>query len=101
MTSEAFPAALRRFVPCCSLPSTLWSDNGKNFVGAAREQEELFQFLPKSCTQEVISSFCYSNGIQWKFIPEHAPHFGEHQTHLKVLGQVKLFRGVGNHLSPD
>ncbi len=99
LTSEAFLAALRRFIARRGLPSTLWSDNGKNFVGAARELKELFQFLAESRTQEVISGFCSSNGIQWKFIPEHAPHFGglweaavkSAKTHLKkVVGQVKL-----------
>ena len=37
LTSEAFLAALRRFVSRRGKPSIMWSDNGTNFVGAASE----------------------------------------------------------------
>ena len=46
-----------------------------------------------------ISTFCATQRIEWKFIPERAPHFGalwesavqSTKTHLKrILGDVKL-----------
>ena len=40
LTTEAFIACLRRFVARRGKPSLIWSDNGKNFVGAKRELEE-------------------------------------------------------------
>ena len=42
LTSEAFIAALRRFVARRGKPSTVWSDNGTNFVEAARELKEFY-----------------------------------------------------------
>ena len=77
----------------------MWSDNGSNFVGAARELRELFQLLKDSVTQQAIADFCSSQHIQWKFIPERAPHFGglweaavkSMKVHLrKIVGDVKL-----------
>lgn len=76
LTTEAFIAALRRFMARRGRPSTIWSDHGTNFVGAAHEIKELIQFLKEKRAQRVISEFCSAQNIKWKFIPEHAPNFG-------------------------
>ena len=76
LTSEAFIACLRRFISRRGKPSLIWSNHGTNFVGAAREIRELVEFLETQKSQTTISEFCSSQNIQWKFIPEHAPHFG-------------------------
>ena len=47
-----------------------------NFVGAAREMNELVDFLEDQKTQGSLSEFCSTYNIHWKFILEHAPHFG-------------------------
>ena len=99
LTSEAFIAALRRFVSRRGKPHLLWSDNGSNFVGANCELKEMFTFLKESGVQHDISDFCSSQGINWKFIPERAPHFGglweaavrSMKLHLrKVIADSKL-----------
>ena len=76
LTSEAFIAALRRFVARRGKPHLLWSDHGSNFVGAAQDMAELVKFLSQQQTQGEISNFCTSQNVEWKFIPQHAPHFG-------------------------
>ena len=76
LTSEAFIATLRRFISRRGKPSLIWSDNGMNFVGASRELQELADFLERQKIQQEISQFCSNQHIKWKFIPEHAPHFG-------------------------
>ena len=76
LTSKAFIGALRQFISCRGKPSIMWSNNGTNFVGAANELKELFAFLGEKGTQQKISEFCSSQSINWKFIPERAPHFG-------------------------
>lgn len=63
LTTHDFMAALRRFVARRGQVTTMHSDNGTNFVGAARLMKELSAFL---CTR----------GIEWSFIPAQAPHFG-------------------------
>ena len=99
LTTDAFLACLRRFVARRGCPSLLWSDHGSNFIGASRELKEMFTFLRKQVTQKVISEFCSVKRIQWRFIPEHSPHFGgiweaavkSFKMHLKrVIGDVWL-----------
>ena len=99
LTSEAFIACLKRFISRRGLPTLIWSDNGTNFVGASREIKEIYEFLRRSSTQDAISHYLTDKGITWKFIPQHAPHFGgiweaavkSMKTHLKrIMGDVKL-----------
>ena len=77
----------------------LWSDHGTNFVGANRELKEFSQFLKSQITQGNVSEFCSTKNIEWKFIPEHSPHFGglwestvkSAKTYLReIVGTVKL-----------
>ena len=51
-------------------------DNGTNFVVAARELKELSEVLQEKKTQDIISQFCSSQSIEWKFIQERATHIG-------------------------
>ena len=99
LTSEAFIACLRRFIARRGRPSLVWSDHGTNFVGAAHEIKEFFQFLREQETQDAVADFLSGQSITWKFIPQHAPHFGglweaavkSMKTHLRrELGSVKL-----------
>ena len=61
--------------------------------------KEFVDFLEQKKVQESISSFCSMQSIDWKFIPEHAPHFGgtwesmvkSAKSHLRlIVGTVKL-----------
>ena len=97
LTTDAFIACLRRFISRRSKPVVLWSNHGKNFVGACREIKELTNFLKLRKTQKVVSEFSSAQNIQWDFIPQHAPHFGGlWETAVKaskltfVLSQVTL-----------
>ena len=99
LTSESFIACLRRFISRRGKPTLIWSDHGTNFVGAKRVLQELFEFLQKNTTTQVISNFCSSQGIKWDFIPERTPHFGglweaavkSLKTHLfRIVGDTKL-----------
>ena len=99
LTSEAFIAALRRFVARRGCPSLIWSDHGTNFVGANRELREFNVFLSNQITQGVISEFRSCRNIEWKYIPERSPHFGglwesavkSVKNHLKrIVSPVKL-----------
>ena len=99
LTTDAFIACLRRFISRRGKPTLIWSDNGTNFVGAANELRALVEFLKSQQVQGQISAFCSTQKIQWKFIPEHAPHFGgiweatvkSFKSHLcKVASSVRL-----------
>ena len=99
LTTDAFIACLRRFISRRGIPSMIWSDHGTNFVGAASEIKDLYQFLRDSSTQDSIVNFLTIKNVTWKFIPQQAPHFGglweavvkSIKTHLrKIIGNVKL-----------
>lgn len=99
LSSEAFISCLRRFIARRGYPSLLWSDHGSNFIGANREIRELINFLKEQKVQGEISEFCTMCHIDWKFIPEHSPHFGgiweaavkSFKRHLKrIIGESKL-----------
>ncbi|XP_060855473.1 uncharacterized protein LOC132933172 [Metopolophium dirhodum] len=67
LTSGAFIAALRRFMSWRGKCSTIYSDNGTNFVGAQKELNSYIQNCDSQLARE---------GIEWKFNPPSAPHFG-------------------------
>ena len=99
LTTNAFLACFRRFMARRGKPSLVMSDHGTNFVGAARILKEIDKFLQQRKTQEDLLRFCSSLGITWKFIPEHAPHFGGlwesavkgMKHHLKrIMGETKF-----------
>ena len=73
LTSEAFIAALRRFVSRRGKPAVILSDNGTNFVGAERELKKLLQ---QENLQRKIEEMAAKEGITWRFNPAGAPHMG-------------------------
>lgn len=87
LTSEAFLAALRRFIARRGRCNEIYSDCGTNFVGASKEINKM---LHSAAEQEMI---------RWHFIPPSAPNFGglweagikAVKTHLKrVIGDQIL-----------
>ena len=51
LTTAAFLLTLKRFIGRRGKPKNIFSDNGKNFVGANSELQALYQFLEKSSDQ--------------------------------------------------
>lgn len=74
LSTEAFIAAFRRFVSRRGKPQTVYSDNGKNFVGAATELKQLGQFLTKE--ENSLKNSFSNDGVNWCFTPPYSPHFG-------------------------
>lgn len=67
LTSGAFLTSLLRFMSRRGKCSTIHSDNGTNFIGV---QKELVSYLA-NCESSMASE-----GIEWRFNPPSAPHFG-------------------------
>ena len=64
--------AVYRFIARRGQPKSIISDNGTNFVGAARELKEAFSELKQD---DIVTSLA-EQGIKWSFNPPAAPHFG-------------------------
>lgn len=74
-TSEAFLAAFTRFHSRRGLPSNMYSDNGKTFVGAKNELNRDYELIKEKLEPE-LADIILKDNVQWSFIPPHAPHFG-------------------------
>lgn len=100
LSTQGFLAAFRRFVARRGHCAQIWSDNGTNFVGAAKELKAL---------QQNIAEYLEGKGTVWHFIPPHAPNFGglweaavkSTKYHLKrVIGDSTLtFEEMSTFLS--
>ncbi|XP_075977746.1 uncharacterized protein LOC142977620 [Anticarsia gemmatalis] len=74
LTSEGFLAAFKRFVARRGHCRNIWSDNGTNFVGAAKELRT--HFAQEGSLFKDIASALASSHTEWHFIPPHSPNFG-------------------------
>lgn len=74
LSTDAFLAALSRFISRRGLCANIFSDCGTNFEGASNVLEENFNnFLQQN--PDMLSNLA-SQKIKWHFIPPGAPHFG-------------------------
>lgn len=76
LSTEAFLAALDRFVSRRGLCTDIYSDQGTNFIGADRELKEIYNLLTQPDTSKIILSKLSNLGVNWHFNPPAAPHFG-------------------------
>ena len=76
LSSDAFIAALRRFISRRGVCTHLYSDNATNFTGANRIFKELQNLLRSEDHQGRVADFLASRSVQWHFIPPRSPHFG-------------------------
>lgn len=73
LTSDAFLAALSRFMSRRGMCSHLYSDNATNFVGA---NKILKQYFTPNSKKQLVTDVMANHGVQWHFIPPASPHFG-------------------------
>lgn len=77
LDTDSFLRAFYRMTDRRGTPKLILSDNGTNFVGASKELRQL-------CTNPAVQASLASKGIDWKFNPPHAPHFGGvHESLIK------------------
>lgn len=76
LTTNAFLGALNRFSGRRGRCKTIYCDNATNFVGAKNQLEELNDSIFSVNGQEQIIRESSNKGIDFKFIPPRAPHFG-------------------------
>jgi hypothetical protein len=73
LTSEAFIAALRRFIARRGFCSTIHSDNDANFIGTNNELHELHDLLQSDDHKSKVHTFLSDKQIEWRFIPPSFP----------------------------
>ncbi|XP_076620043.1 uncharacterized protein LOC143341195 [Colletes latitarsis] len=110
LTTEAFPAVLKRCFARRGKAVHIFCDNTKNFVGAARELRELHRSFIQATTNGDNGTWLsmVTEKINWHFIPPRAPHFGgiweaavkSVKSHLiRVVGKTVLtFEAMNTYL---
>lgn len=75
LTSQSFIAAFRRFVARRGRCLHLWSDQGRNFVGANKELVDTWIEARLNFKND-IANLLVQDGTQWHFVPPYSPNFG-------------------------
>ena len=92
LDAEGFKMALSRFCSRRGCPKMVLSDNGTNFVATERELRDAVATLEKSAFGLELAA----RGIEWKFNPPRAAHFGgvfERMVRaMKQVLQTTLYR---------
>ena len=96
LTTEAFLAALRRFIARRGRPKQIYSDNGTNFQGASNQLHDIYKMLHSSQLARV-QDFLADEGCNRKFIPPHGPHFGGLWEAAVKSIKHDLRRTLGSH----
>lgn len=95
LSTDAFILSLRRFISRRGRPREMYCDNGRNFVGAAKE---LSEFLNNSSS--ALTDFSSQDGIKFKFQPAYSPHFNGLVEAGVKSAKFHLVRILGNaHLT--
>uniref|UniRef100_A0A336LHQ9 CSON010322 protein n=1 Tax=Culicoides sonorensis TaxID=179676 RepID=A0A336LHQ9_CULSO len=96
LSTPGFLNALQRFVSRRGCPSEMYSDNGRNFLGArnliydAQERYNSDEHWP------AVYDWCRSHGITWNFIPPRTPHQGGLWEAAVKSAKFHLLRALGN-----
>jgi hypothetical protein len=72
LDTNSFINSFRRFVARRGKPTTVYSDNGTNFVGGQRELDAAHNGL----SEELMKNYASKNDIGWHFNPPYASHHG-------------------------
>lgn len=94
LTTAKFMQAFRRFTSRRGFCSQIYSDNGRNFVGASNELRRL---LKSNEFRQAFAQECSNNAIEWHFNPPKASHFGGLWESAIASAQKHLFRVLGPH----
>ncbi|GBM79251.1 hypothetical protein AVEN_77154-1 [Araneus ventricosus] len=74
--------------------STIFTDNGRNFVGAHNELKRLFKLV--SNPDNLLAHYLGSEKIHWNFIPPKSAHFGGLWESGVKSFKFHFLRAVGN-----
>ncbi|XP_055622878.1 uncharacterized protein LOC129766377 [Toxorhynchites rutilus septentrionalis] len=76
LSTSACINSLRRFVSRVGRVRVIHCDNSTTFVGASREVKEMRLQYAKQFQSTQWNNECLEKGIEFRFIPPRAPHFG-------------------------
>ncbi|XP_065354646.1 uncharacterized protein LOC135949114 [Calliphora vicina] len=98
ISTQAFLAAFARFFSRRGCPSSIYSDNGTAFVGAANILNDDKAHFMSLLRRKLIEQYSFGT-LEWHFIPPGAPHMGglweagvkSFKSHFKKISQCQSF----------
>lgn len=98
LSTANFLQAFKRFISRRGVVTTIYSDNGTNFIGAKTILQELYKLIASSEYNQTMTNELANRGIEWKLIPPAAPHFGGlWESNVKSV-KTHIHKIVGNQL---
>lgn len=95
LSTNSFLSAFKRFLARRGTVLFMYSDNGRNFVGA---KNALTDLLNSDEYNKSISDELSANRIHWKFNPPRSPHFGgNYEIYVKAF-KSHLHKTIGSQL---
>ena len=88
LETATFLGSLKRLIARCGRPSTIFSDNGRTFVGAAKLLREILK-------DERLQANLAEEEISWKFNLSRAPWWGGQFEGLVGLFKRAFYKTVG------
>ncbi|XP_062715774.1 uncharacterized protein LOC134291696 [Aedes albopictus] len=76
LSAQGFIATLKRFSSRRGKPELIMCDNGRNFVGARRQLDELRRLFINQQFQSNVVRQANEEQIEFRFIPARSPNFG-------------------------
>jgi hypothetical protein len=92
-------AALKRFIARRGKSRTIYSDNGTNFQGAAKQLHEIYRMLQSASEMTKVQDLLATEGSDWKFVPPHGPHHGGLWEAAVKSMKHHLRRTLGAHIA--
>ena len=89
LEAAEFLVSLKQFIARRGRPQTVYSDNGRTFVGAAN-------WIKLVMKDEKFQDFLACQEIQWKFNLSRAPWWGGQYERMVGLVKTALYKCVGN-----
>ena len=83
LDTDTFINGFRRFIARRGNVSTVFSDNGGNFVGGENEM----RMAVKDLDMKQVKMYAEHRNIEWKFIPPLSPHMGG--SWERMVGSIK------------
>ncbi|XP_055622824.1 uncharacterized protein LOC129766326 [Toxorhynchites rutilus septentrionalis] len=99
-SAAAFISALLRFTSVRGVPEVIYSDNGRNFIGASRELNHLRKIYNEEVFQNKLVNDAMDHGIRFSFIPPRSPNFGGlWESNIKVAKRLFTAAAKGVQLN--
>ena len=93
-TTDGFIRCLKRFIARRGRPSTIYSDNGKSFVAAAK-------WLKNIMKEEKLQDYLAHHDIKWKFNLAKAPWWGGQFQRLIGVMKQPIYKTIGRATHPQ